>query len=416
MHNEYLKDSIQVGPLDPPQEDLDGEDLVPEDNDGSDFKKFTPRPGTFLIPLIDLNKQYKDLVDEISTQLANLIFMGEFVGGGFLEQFENNFAGYHSVRNCVGVGSGTDALWLTLLALDIGPGDEVIVPTHTFVASALAVSHCGANVRFVDRDPETYTIDAESMEEAINTRTRAIIPVHIYGQACDMTAIMNIANDRNIPVVEDCAQAVGATWKGQRVGSFGKAGCYSFYPTKNLGGLGQGGAVVTDDLRLAKTVRSLGNVGRAEDSHVDFAYKGFNSRLDTLNAMFLKRCLSRLQSWNYERQASAFLYDEQLGDFGAIKTPFVNTNATHVYHLYVIKCLNTRDRDGLKEFLTKNKIGTGIYYPKPIHLLEIYKREGGSYFPVAEDLAETSLALPMHPNLTEEEVDYIVGKIKKYFS
>lgn len=404
------------GPSDPPEEDLEGEDFAPEEEEESPFDKFVPKPGTFLIPLIDLNKQYRDLIDEMSLQLGNVIFMGEFVGGEFLKQFEANFAGYHVVRNCVGVGSGTDALWLTLLALNVGQGDEVIVPTNSFIATALAVSHCGADVRFVDVDPLTYNMDPELMEEAINTRTRAIIPVHLYGQACDMDSIMEIADSRNIPVVEDCAQAVGATWKGKRVGSFGVAGCFSFYPTKNLGGIGQGGAVITEDLELAEKVRCLGNVGRAAGSHVDFAYKGFNSRLDSMNAMFLKRCLSRLQTWNHNRQAAAFLYDKHFEDFGAIKTPHVADDATHVYHLYIIKCLNNRDRDGLKDFLIENKVGCGVYYPKPIHEQEIYRGEGGNYFPIAEELAETTLALPMHPHLTEEETDYIAEKIRKYFS
>jgi dTDP-4-amino-4,6-dideoxygalactose transaminase len=405
------------GPNDPHREDLE-EDENPEPDDDLEFdlKRFGPRTGTFKIPLIDLNKQYKDLCDEISMNIGGLIFMGQFVGGEYLEQFEANFAGYHIKRYCAGVGSGLDALWLALLALGIGHGDEVIVPANTFIATALAVSHCGATVRFVDVDPETYNMDVDLVEEALNTRTRAIIPVHLYGQACDMTSLMELADDRNIYVVEDCAQAVGATWKDKRVGTFGHAGCFSFYPTKNLGGIGQGGAIITEHKEIVDKVRSYSNVGRAAGSHFEYDLKGFNSRLDTVNAMFLKRVMSRLQTWNHHRQASAFLYDKRLEDLGAVKTPHVLDDATHVYHLYELKCINKADRDGLKEFLKEKNVETGLHYPVPIHKQSIYRFESGNYFPVVEELADTLLSLPMHPHLTEEEIDYIVDNIKDYFS
>jgi dTDP-4-amino-4,6-dideoxygalactose transaminase len=405
------------GPQDPDPEDLEGEEFeVPPTDEEDDFELPGPKVGTFKIPLFDLNKQYKDLCDELSMTIGGLIFMGQFVGGDYLEQFESQFANYHNKRYCVGVGSGTDALWLSLLALGIEQGDEVIVPTNTFIATAFAVSHCGARVRFVDVDPETYNIDIEQVEEAINTRTRAIIPVHLYGQACNMTDLMYLANKRNIPVIEDCAQAIGSTWESERVGSFGLTGCFSFYPTKNLGGCGQGGAVVTDDKEVAQKVRSLGNMGRQEGSHTEFAYRGFNSRLDTINAMFLKRMMARIQSWNHNRQAAAFLYDKYFEDFGAIKTPTVAEKATHVYHLYQIKCLNTDDRDGLREYLENNRVSTGIYYPLPCHKQNIYKFESGNYFPVSEELSETLLALPMFPHITDSEIEYISKLVLKYFS
>ena len=408
------------GPGDPHEDDLEEDEFDEfdefEDHEELDPKKFGPRPGTFKIPLIDLNKQYRDLIDELSMNIGGLIFMGQFVGGEYLEQFEANFAGYHIQRYCAGVGSGLDALWLSLLALGIGHGDEVIVPANTFVATALAVSHCGATVRFVDVDPETYNLDIDLVEEALNTRTRAIIPVHLYGQPCDMTRLMKLADDRNIYVVEDCAQAVGAMWAGQRVGTFGDTGCFSFYPTKNLGGIGQGGAIITENKEIVEKVRSYSNVGRAIGSHFEYDFKGFNSRLDTINAMFLKRVMSRLQTWNHNRQASAFLYDKRLEDLGAVKTPHVHEDATHVYHLYELKCINKADRDGLKEFLNEKNVETGLHYPVPIHKQPIYKYESGNYFPVVEDLADTLLSLPMHPHLTEEEIDYIVDNIKDYFS
>ena len=404
------------GPNDPAPEDLEEDELEDDDDFEFDLKKFGPRTGTFKIPLIDLNKQYKDLCDELSMTIGGLIFMGQFVGGDYLTQFESQFAGFHVKRYGVGVGSGLDALWLTLLALGIGHGDEVIVPANTFIATALAVSHCGATVRFVDVDPETYNMDPELVEEALNTRTRAIIPVHLYGQPCDMTSIMELADDRNIYVVEDCAQAIGATWAGQRVGTFGHAGCFSFYPTKNLGGIGQGGAIVTEHKEIADKVRSYGNVGRSADSHFEYDLKGFNSRLDTINAMFLKRVMSRLQTWNHHRQASAFLYDKRLEDLGAVKTPHVLADATHVYHLYELKCINKADRDGLREFLKEKNVETGLHYPVPIHKQPIYRFESGNYFPIVEELADTLLSLPMHPHLTEAEIDYTVDNIKDYFS
>jgi dTDP-4-amino-4,6-dideoxygalactose transaminase len=409
------------GPQDPDPEDLEGEEFEtpPEEEEEEDddlLKLPRPQTGSFRIPLFNLHKQYKDLCDELSMNIGGLIFMSQFVGGDYLDQFESQFASYHNKRYCIGVGSGTDALWLSLLALDVSQGDEVIVPTNTFIATAFAVSHCGARVRFVDVDPKTYNLDIDHVEEAINTRTRAIIPVHLYGQPCNMTDLMYLANKRNIPVIEDCAQAVGSTWETQRVGSFGLTGCFSFYPTKNLGGLGQGGAVVTDDKEVAEKVRSLGNMGRKMGSHTEFAYKGFNSRLDSINALFIKRMMARLQTWNHNRQAAAFLYDKYFEDFGAIKIPFVHEKATHVYHLYQIKCLNNKDREGLREYLDKNKVSTGVYYPIPCHEQQMYRFESGNYFPVAEELAETLLALPMFPHITDDEIEYISNLVIEYFS
>jgi dTDP-4-amino-4,6-dideoxygalactose transaminase len=410
------------GPGDPEPEDLEPGDEFDEDefpfefipDDGPQIQP--PGPGSFKIPLFDLTKQYKDLVDDMTNSFSNLLFFGQFVGGEFLDQFEASFAGYHDSKYCVGVGSGTDALFLALKALGIGQGDEVIIPTNTFIATAYAVSHTGAKVRFCDVDPETYNIDPELLDETIGVSTRAVIPVHLYGQPCNMDEITDILKNRNIPLIEDCAQATGARWDGTRVGNFGEAGCFSFYPTKNLGGLAQGGAVTTNNPEIAHTVRSLGNMGRAFGSHTEYAYRGFNSRLDTINAMFLKRCLARLQNWNYARQEIANWYEEELKDFGAVKTPFAHDKARHVYHLYMIQCLNKKDRDGLKEFLAEKNISTGLYYSTPCHKQEVYKYEGGNYFPVAEHLADTLLALPIFPHLNRNEAEYICKMIKEYFS
>ena len=407
------------GPNDPVPEDLDDFEEEPKKPFAErDYPQpVPPQPGSFTLPLFDLHKQYKELVDELSLKFGDFLFFAQFVGGEHVDQFETAFAGYHNVKHCIGVGSGTDALFLALKALDIGPGDEVIVPANTFIATAYAVSHTGARVKFCDVDPQTYTIDPEKLEEQLAVSTRAVIPVHLYGHPCDMDGIREVLKNSNIYIIEDCAQATGARWNGERVGSFGDFGCFSFYPTKNLGGLAQGGAVITNAKNdWAKKVRAYANMGREPGSRDKYIVRGYNSRLDTVNALFLKRCLSKLQVWNHMRQDIANWYEEELKDFGAVKTPFVHDNATHVYHLFMVQCLNKRERDGLKDFLAKNKISTGLYYPTCVHKEEVYKFEGGNYFPVAEHLAETLLALPMFPHLKRSEVEYVCKKIKQFFS
>lgn len=404
------------GPSDPEPEDLEGED-VPEDKcERPDFRKFMPHPGSFTIPLFDLHKQYKPMVDDLSRRFGDFLYFAQFVGGDPVDRFESAFAGYHDVKHCIGVGSGTDALFLALKSLDIGPGDEVIVPANTFIATAYAVSHTGARVKFCDVDPETYTIDPDKLEEALRISTRAVIPVHLYGHPCNMDEIKEVLKNSKIHVIEDCAQATGARWDGKRVGSFGDFGCFSFYPTKNLGGLAQGGAVITDSTNdWAMRVRSMGDMGRAPEDRSKYITRGYNSRLDTVNAMFLKECLSKLQVWNHQRQEIANWYEEELKNLGAVKTPYVHEKATHVYHLYMLQCLNKRERDGLREYLKKHKISTGLYYAKCLHQEEIYKFEGGNYFPVAEHLVDTLIALPMFPHLKRSEVEYVCKKIKEYF-
>lgn len=368
------------------------------------------------VDFIDLKKQYENISEDIGKKVVNLITNAQLVGGSVLDRFERNFADYNGAKHAVGVGSGTDALWLSLISLGIGQGDEVIVPTNTFIATAFAVSQTGAIPIFVDSESNTYNVSSSSIEAAITNKTKAIIPVHLYGQACSMSKIMEIAEKCNLKVVEDCAQSIGAVWKGQKVGTFGDCAAFSFYPTKNLGGLGQGGAVLTNNEEIADKIRSLGNVGRSKYSRDAFDYVGFNSRLDTINALFLDIILEKyLNKWLLARQKNASIYNNQLVDLNNIFVPFVESGSTHVYHLYQIKCLNKKIRDSLKFFLHDKGVSTGIYYPIPCHKQKVFDWNGTG-LEVSERLANTLLALPMHPCLKEEEINYVCGCIKEFFN
>ena len=369
-----------------------------------------------IVNFIDLKKQYKNIGKDIGKEFIDIMTNAQFVGGEILDRFERNFADYNGAKHAVGVGSGTDALWLSLVALGIGRGDEVIVPTNTFIATAFAVSQAGATPVFVDADPYTYNISLSDIEAAITNKTEAVIPVHLYGMVCDMTAIIKLTEKYNLKIIEDNAQSIGATWKGQKSGTLGDCGAFSFYPTKNLGGLGQGGAVLTDDEKIADKIRSLGNVGRSKDSRDTFEYVGFNSRLDTINALFLNTLLEGyLDRWILARQKNAFVYNEQLKDIKEVVIPVVRDNATHVYHLYQLKCFDRKIRDSLKQYLEKKNISTGVYYPIPCHKQRMYKKGTVHNLLVAEELAKTLLALPMHPCLTEEEIQYVCDCVKEFF-
>lgn len=362
------------------------------------------------VNFVDLKAQYSPYMSEIMDTIKDVISNTAFVGGKYLEEFEKSFAKFHDVSHCVGVGSGTDALWLTLLAFGVGPGDEVIVPANTFIATAFAVSHTGAKVVFVDADPIMYNMDLNKLFDAITGKTRAIIPVHLYGNPCNVDAIKGIVNGRRIKIIEDCAQACGAMWRGNLVGTIGDVGCFSFYPAKNLGGLGQGGAVITNNEEISDKVRELGNVGRTKGSWFDYDYVGFNSRLDSINAAFLNLGLKHIDQWNANRNHTAKLYDMRLSKIKHIKAPVYSDNTTHIYHLYEAKCRNKQERDTLKKYLSNHSIFTGLHYPVPCHLQKPYENHGT--FPIAEELADTLISLPMHPNITRDEVNYICDKIE----
>lgn len=310
----------------------------------------------------------------------------------------------------VGVGNGLDALFLALKALGVGEGDEVIVPSNTYIATALAVTYVGATPVFVEPDIRTFNIDPVKIENAITDKTKAIMPVHLYGQACDMDPIMEIARKHNLYVVEDCAQAHGATYKGKVIGSFGDAAGFSFYPGKNLGALGDAGATVTNDEELAKKIRALGNYG--SDYKYHHIYQGNNSRLDELQAAFLAAKLSILDKVNENRRSIADKYLAGIKN-SEIILPFVPEYANPVWHIFAIRC---KRRDELEKFLNDAGIGTNKHYPIPIHLQECYKdlgfKEGD--FPIAEEISSTQLSIPMYYGMTDEEVQYVIDKVNEF--
>jgi dTDP-4-amino-4,6-dideoxygalactose transaminase len=364
-----------------------------------------------LVPFVDLKIQYSEIKTELQRAIEGVLEGGIFIGGEEIEGFEEEFAQYCDVRFAVGVGSGTEALHLALLACGLGEGHEVITVPHTFIATTEAITLAGATPVFVDIDPETYTMDTAQIEGAITERTKAIIPVHLYGQSAHLEPILAIAERNKLLVVEDAAQAHGALYKGKKVGGFGAVACFSFYPTKNLGAYGEGGAVVTDDEEIAQRVMMLRDHGsRQKYSH---ELEGMNSRLDTLQAAILRVKLRHLDQWNQQRGERAALYDTLLKDTEGVVCPTVRQGCTHVYHLYVIRAT---ERDRLREHLGSRGIVTGIHYPIPLHLqpaygyLEIRK---GTY-PVTEQVATEILSLPMYPELSREGVEIVAGEIKGF--
>lgn len=327
--------------------------------------------------------------------------------------FEKEYADFNQVKHCIGVSNGLDALHLSLNALNIGHGDEVIVPSNTYIASALAVSYVGATPVFVEPDIGTYNINPNNIEEAISARTKAIMPVHLYGQACDMAKIMELAKKHNLLVIEDNAQSQGAAFNAKPTGSFGHANGTSFYPGKNLGALGDAGAVTTNDDVVAQRITRLRNYG-SEKKYFNEEI-GFNMRLDEVQAGFLSVKLKHLAKWTGLRQQIAGWYQEQLQGVGDVITPAIAHGATHVYHVFMIR---TERRDALQEFLYRNGIGTLIHYPIPPHLQKAYhhlKFDQGS-FPIAEEIASTCLSLPLWPGMTESQVSYVSKQIKMFFN
>lgn len=365
------------------------------------------------VPFVDLCAQYQVIKEEIQKELIEVMESATFILGDKVRRFEEEFARLYGVQYCIGVASGTDALLLTLKALGIGAGHEVITAVNTFIATAEAIVHAGAKPIFVDIDPHTYNIDTSQIEEKITPRSRAIIPVHLYGQPADLEPIMRLAEAYNLYVIEDAAQAHGAEYKGRKVGSIGHAACFSFYPTKNLGAYGDAGAVVTNDEKCRLTVRKLRDHGGIEKYQHDLV--GYNSRLDTLQAAVLLVKLRYLDQWNRMRQRNAQLYNDLLSEIPNIVLPKVLEGAQHVYHLYVIR-VEQGDRDKLRQYLQQKGIVTGIHYPIPLHLTKSFKylgyKEGD--FPVAEDCAKKTLSLPMYPELTREQIEYVVEQIKNF--
>jgi dTDP-4-amino-4,6-dideoxygalactose transaminase len=364
------------------------------------------------IPFLNFEPMHKLIRSEIMQSFQDVYDANWFVMGKKLEAFEKEYAAFNDTKFSIGVSNGLDALHLALKALNVTKGDEVIVPSNTYIATALAASYVGATPVFVEPDPNTYNINPANIEAAITSKTKVIMPVHLYGQACDMDAIMTIAKKHNLFVVEDNAQAHGATFNGKITGSFGNANGTSFYPGKNLGALGDAGAVTTNDETIAKKIAMLRNYGSEKKYHNEEI--GFNMRLDEVQAGFLSVKLKHLNEWTKQRKEIAKQYNEALKNVGDLVLPSVHANATHVYHLYVIK---TKNRDGLQKHLSENGIGTLIHYPIPPHLQKAYQSLGlkkGS-FPIAEELADNCLSLPIWPGMTLDQVNTVAENIKKAF-
>lgn len=361
------------------------------------------------VPWIDLTIQHRNIRNEINTAIQGVLDRGDFILGQDVNKLEEEFAAYCGTKYAVGVDSGLSALELSLRALGIGVGHEVIVPAHTFTATAAAVTFAGATPIFVDVDPETWNIDPDRLEDAITPRTKAIIPVHLYGLPADMHMILGIAEKYNLKVVEDACQAHGAKYKGHRTGSMGHAAGFSFYPTKNLGACGDGGMVTTNDSKVAETIRALRNCGQtAKNVH---ELEPFNHRLDNLQAAILRVKLPYLDQWIDSRRKLALVYNQLLA--GTIIKPVEPPGYHHVYHLYVIRSEN---RDALQVYLKEHGVGTAIHYPNPVHLQPFYSngQNRRGQFPIAERICNEILSLPMYPELTEEQVNHVAATIGEF--
>jgi len=356
------------------------------------------------IPFLDLQATYKELKPELDTAYQSVMDSGWYILGKQVTAFEEEFADYCGAAHCIGVGNGLDALTLTLLAYDIGPGDEVIVPANTFIATWLAVSHSGATPVPVEPSPITYNIAPELIEEAISQHTKAIIPVHLFGQPCDMTAINAIAKKHNLKVIEDAAQAHGALYKSKKAGSLGDAAAFSFYPGKNLGAFGDGGAITTNDSLLADKIKMIRNYGSKTKYQNEFL--GFNSRLDELQAAFLRVKLRKLPEWNARRAEVATCYLELLRDKVDLVLPFSDTDRQSAWHLFVIQ---HEERQQLQSHLKKSGIETLIHYPTPPHCSVAYNKEKFSPLPITESLSNKILSLPIGPHISPQSVQAVVN-------
>lgn len=375
--------------------------------DWPEGKGFAPMPQ---VPLVDLGTQYRSIRNEIDAAIQHVLDTTSFIQGEDLTLFEREFAEFCEASNAVGVASGTEALYLALLACGIGPGDEVITTAFTFIATAEAISQTGALPVFVDVDQRTMNMDASEIEAAITKETKAILPVHLYGQPADMGPLLAVARKHGLRVIEDCAQAHGARYQGRRIGTLGDIGCFSFYPGKNLGAFGDAGAVVTNDDQLAEHVRLLRDHGRKDK--YEHLIPGINGRLDTLQAAILRVKLRSLEDWNERRRAIAEAYTDRLKETSGLTTPFVPEGMEPVYHLYVLRSEN---RDDIRRQLSEKGISTGIHYPIPLHLQPAYRDLGyfAGDFPESERAADEVFSLPMYPELPMDWVAQIAEATKR---
>ena len=364
------------------------------------------------VPFMDLATQYRDLETQILPAVQSICERAQFILGEDVELFEREFATFCEAEFAIGVDSGTSALELILRALGIGQGDEVITTANTFIATALSISSTGAKPVFVDIDPDTHTIDVNSIEEAVTEKTKAIIPIHLYGHPADMDPINEIARIHKLAVVEDSCQSHGARYKGKRAGSMSHASAFSFYPGKNLGAFGDAGIVVTNREDLAQDIRMMRNYGQEKKYH--HLVEGYNRRLDTLQAAVLRVKLNYLQEWNESRRQHARVYCDQLRDCPLI-LPVEAEHAESVYHLFVVR---TEKRDALNDFLNERGVTAGIHYPIPVHLQPSYKDLGYAKgdFPISERYADEILSLPMYPELNSGQIDYVCQTIRDFFN
>ncbi|MBI4064197.1 MAG: DegT/DnrJ/EryC1/StrS family aminotransferase [Elusimicrobia bacterium] len=383
--------------------------------------KPTPRvPGaparqscTPAVPFIDLARSQKPIEKTLEAAARNVLRAGRFVRGPVYQTFTQRFARYCQTNHCVGLANGTDALYLALRALEIGPGDEIITSPFTFFATAETIAAAGAKPVFADINPATWTIDPAAIRQRLSVKTKAILPVHIFGNPADMDAVLDIARRRELFVIEDACQAHGALYKGKKTGSLGDAGCFSFYPTKNLGACGDAGGLVTNNKEIADRVWRLADHGSREKySHLEV---GINSRLDDLQAAILNVKLDHLDQWNNQRREAAAAYRQLLKNISGIVLPQETPGGRAVYHVFSI---TTKRRDALRQHLGQRQIAAQVYYPTPLHLLPALKNLGhkpGS-FPVSEKLAEEILALPLFPGITNKEIERVCGAIGEFFS
>lgn len=364
------------------------------------------------IPFLSFEPMHGPLREEMTKAFLSVYDSYWYIMGDKLKQFEAEYANFSTTKHAIGISNCLDALHLSLRVLGVGLGDEVIVPSNTYIATVLAISQVGATPIFVEPHPETYNIDYKNIEAAITSKTKAIMPVHLYGQACEMDKIMEIANKHNLFVVEDNAQSQGAYFKGKITGSFGHSNCTSFYPGKNLGALGDAGAVTTNDSNIAHKISVYRNYGSQIKYKNEVA--GYNMRLDEMQAAFLSVKMKYFEGWNTQRQGIAQKFIQKLKGIGDLILPVTHPDATHIYHLFIVR---TKLRNQLQEYLTQHGIGTLIHYPIPPHLQQAYEhlniKKGA--FPIAEELSETMISLPMYPGLTDAQIDEIVDCIRDFY-
>ncbi len=358
------------------------------------------------VEFMNLSRQYLVIQEEVSKAISKVFSKSEYILGSELRAFEKEFADYNGAKHCIGVASGTDALKLSLLSLGIGKGDEVIVPANSYIATALAVSETGATPIFCDCEKVSLNVDPESVKKNLSPRTKAIMPVHLYGQPCDMDPLIDLAKENDLRIVEDACQAHGAEFKSRKCGAIGTLGCFSFYPTKNLGCYGDGGAILTGDEALADRIRMLRNYGQSKKYYHDI--KGFNSRLDELQAAILRVKLRRLDEFNEKRRANAKLYHELLQE-SSITLPPLKKGA--VYHLYVVR---SKKRDQLRDYLEKQGIQTAIHYPVPIHKQNAYNSAPNYNLPICETASSEILSIPFFPEIFEKEINHVCENIRRF--